>query len=264
MLSMVTNKIALVTGGSQGIGKAISEKLLAAGSAVAIAALDDNRLQETAAEFESKKLRFKCYGADLAEELQIDSLVKCVIRDFGPVDILINNAGITGPTLPAHEISTNDWDRTLGINLRTAFLLSRAVVPSMIQRKGGTIINISSIAGKMAYPLRSPYAASKWGLIGLTLTQAQELGPHNIRVNVICPGPTRTEMIDSVIRARAEAAGVDVATMLQEYTRATALKRMVLPEEVADLVLFLCSPESGAITGQAIDVSAGYGFRIGN
>src|SRR5262245_18979064 len=120
---MVTNKIALVTRGSQGIGKAISEKLLAAGAAVAIAALEDNRLQETAAEFESKKLRFKCYGADLAEELQIDSLVKCVIRDFGPVDILINNAGIPAPTLPAHEISTNDWDRTLGINLRTAFLL---------------------------------------------------------------------------------------------------------------------------------------------
>ena len=116
----------------------------------------------------------------------------------------------------------------------------------------------------MAYPLRSPYAASKWGLVGLTLTLAQELGPYNIRVNVICPGPTRTEMIDSAIRARAAAAGVEVEVMAQEYVRATALKRMVLPEEVAGLALFLCSPESDAITGQAIDVSAGYGFRIGN
>src|SRR5439155_7630029 len=261
---MLKDQVALVTGGSQGIGKAISEKLLAAGVIVAIAALDDQALKDASAEFQSKGLRFKSYGADLAEELQIDSLVKSVIRDLGPVDILINNAGITGPTLSAHEITTNDWDRTLAINLRTPFLLSRAIVPSMIQRKNGIIINISSIAGKMAYPLRSPYAASKWGLIGLTLTQAQELGPYNIRVNAICPGPTRTEMIDSVIRARAKAAGVDERTMLQEYTRATALKRMVLPDEVADLVLFLCSPESGAITGQAIDVSAGYGFRIGN
>ena len=261
---MLKDQVALVTGGSQGIGKAISEKLLAAGVIVAIAALDDQALKDASAEFQSKGLRFKSYGADLAEELQIDSLVKSVIRDLGPVDILINNAGITGPTLSAHEITTNDWDRTLAINLRTPFLLSRAIVPSMIQRKNGIIINISSIAGKMAYPLRSPYAASKWGLIGLTLTQAQELGPYNIRVNAICPGPTRTEMIDSVIRARANAAGVDERTMLQEYTRATALKRMVLPDEVADLVLFLCSPESGAITGQAIDVSAGYGFRIGN
>jgi NAD(P)-dependent dehydrogenase (short-subunit alcohol dehydrogenase family) len=187
-----------------------------------------------------------------------------VVRDLGPVDILINNAGITGPTLPTHEVSVNDWDRTLNINLRTPYLLSKAVTPPMIERKTGTIINISSIAGKMAYPLRSPYAASKWGLIGLTLTLAQELGPHNIRVNAICPGPTRTEMIDSVISARAQATGVDVGVMLQEYARATALRRMVLPEEVADLVLFLCSPEANAITGQAIDVSAGYGFRIGN
>ena len=184
-------------------------------------------------------------------------------RDLGPVDILVNNAGITGPTLPVHQVPVKDWDDTLRINLRTAFLLSRAVIPSMIERSAGSIINISSIAGKMAYPLRSPYAASKWGLVGLTVTLAQELGPHNVRVNAICPGPTRTEMIDSVIRARATAAGVAVDVMVEDYTRATALRRMVLPEEVADVVLFLCSQEAAAITGQAIDVSAGFGFRIG-
>jgi NAD(P)-dependent dehydrogenase (short-subunit alcohol dehydrogenase family) len=261
---MMKARIALVTGASQGIGKAIAEKLLGSGDTVAIAALDDQALKEATAEFQSKGFRFKSYGADLSDEFQIDSLVKSVVRDLGPVDILINNAGITGPTLPAHEVATSDWDQTLAINLRTPFLLSRAVIPLMIGRRTGTIINISSIAGKMAYPLRSPYAASKWGLIGLTLTLAQELGPHNVRVNAICPGPTLTEMIDSVIRARAQAAGVDVDVMAGEYTRATALKRMVLPEEVANLVLFLCSPESGAITGEAIDVSAGYGFRIGN
>jgi len=261
---MLNGKIALVTGGSQGIGKAIAESLLAAGATVAIAALDDQALKDAAAEFQSKGLRFRSYGADLSDEFQVDSLVKSVLRDLGPVDILINNAGITGPTLPAHEVPVSDWDQTLAINLRTPFLLSRAVIPVMIGRKSGNIINISSIAGKMAYPLRTPYASSKWGLIGLSLTLAQELGPHNVRVNVICPGPTRTDMIDAVIRARAAAAGVDVDVMLNEYTRATALKRMVLPEEVASLVLFLCLPESEAITGQAIDVSAGYGFRIGN
>jgi NAD(P)-dependent dehydrogenase (short-subunit alcohol dehydrogenase family) len=255
---MLKDKIALVTGGSRGIGKAISEKLLDAGSIVAIAALDDQALKDTTAEFQSKGLRVKSYGADLSDEFQADSLVKSVVRDLGPVDILVNNAGITGPTLPAHEVSIGDWDQTLRINLRTPFLLSRAVIPPMIERRRGTIINISSIAGKMAYPLRSPYAASKWGLIGLTLTLAQELGPHNVRVNAICPGPTRTEMMDSVIYARALAAGVDAGLMTDEYTRATALKRMVLPEEIANLVLFLCSPESGAITGQAIDMSAGW------
>jgi NAD(P)-dependent dehydrogenase (short-subunit alcohol dehydrogenase family) len=256
--NMLKNKIALVTGGSQGIGKAISEKLLDSGCIVAIAALDDQALKDTAAEFQSKGHRLKSYGADLSDEFQIDSLVKSVVRDLGPVDILINNAGITGPTLPAHEVTISDWDQTLRINLRTPFLLSRAVIPLMVERRTGTIINVSSIAGKMAYPLRSPYAASKWGLIGLTLTLAQEVGPHNIRVNAICPGPTRTQMMNSVIHARARAAGVDINVMAEEYVRATALKRMVLPEEVANLVVFLCSPESAAITGEAIDVTAGW------
>jgi NAD(P)-dependent dehydrogenase (short-subunit alcohol dehydrogenase family) len=260
---LLKGKVALVTGGTQGIGKAISEKLLAAGATVAVAALDDAAFRNASREFESRGFAVKAYGVDLSEESGIDALVSSAARDLGPTDILINNAGITGPTLPVHEVNPNDWDRTLAINLRTPFLLSRAVVPSMIARRAGTIINISSIAGKMAYPLRSPYAASKWGLVGLTLTLAQELGIYNIRVNAICPGPTRTDMIDSVIRARARAESVDVNTMLQEYTGATALRRMVLPGEVADLVLFLCSPESAAITGQAIDVSAGYGFRIG-
>jgi NAD(P)-dependent dehydrogenase (short-subunit alcohol dehydrogenase family) len=259
----LANRVALVTGGSQGIGKAIAEKLLAEGAAVALCALDDATLKSTAGEFTLKEFRCKSYGADLTDEMQIGSVVDSVTRELGPIDILVNNAGITGPTAPVHRVSIVDWDQTLQINLRTPFLLCRAVIPSMIERQRGWIVNISSIAGKMAYPLRSPYAASKWGLIGLTLTLAQEVGPYNIRVNAVCPGPTRTEMIESVIHKRAEAAGVTVETMTREYVRATALKRMVLPNEVADLVLFLCSPQSGAITGQAIDVSAGYGFRIG-
>jgi NAD(P)-dependent dehydrogenase (short-subunit alcohol dehydrogenase family) len=260
---MLKEKIALVTGGSQGIGKAISERLIEAGAAIAIAALDDHALKATSEQFQSKGALFKSYAVDLSDDREVESLVKSIAYDLGPVDILVNNAGITGPTAAVQNIAISDWDATLAINLRTPFLLSRAIAPSMIERRTGTIINISSIAGKMAYPLRSPYAASKWGLIGLTLTLAQELGPFNIRANVICPGPTRTDMIEAVIRARAEASGVDVETMAREYTRATALKRMVTPEEVADLVLFLCSEESAAITGQAIDVSAGYGFRIG-
>jgi NAD(P)-dependent dehydrogenase (short-subunit alcohol dehydrogenase family) len=257
------NTIALVTGGSQGIGKAISERLLGAGATVAIAALDDESLKKTAAEFNTHGSRFKSYGVDLTDEHQIADLMATIAKDLGAVEILVNNAGITGPTAAVHHVAVSEWDRTLQINLRTPFLMCRAAAPAMIENKRGKIVNMSSIAGKMAYPLRSPYAASKWGLIGLTLTLAQELGPYNIRVNAICPGPTRTDMIESVIQARAKAAGVSVEEMSKEYVRATALKRMVLPSEVADLVLFLCSPEAAAITGQAIDVSAGYGFRIG-
>src|SRR5215831_16396307 len=224
---MLKNKIALVTGGSQGIGKAIAEKLIGAGATVAVAALDDHALKEVSAEFQSKEFRFKAYGADLSEDFQTDSLVKSVVRDLGPVDILINNAGITGPTLPTHEVSVNDWDRTLDINLRTPYLLSRAVIPPMIERKTGTIINVSSIAGKMAYPLRSPYAASKWGLIGLTLTLALELGPHNIQVNAICPGPVAGPRMQAVIAHRAKELGQTEAEVERTYVQGTALKRMV-------------------------------------
>ncbi len=194
-----------------------------------------------------------------------ESLVLSVVRDlWARRHSQVNNAGIGGPTAPVHQVDPADWDKTLRINLRTPFMLSRAVIPAMIARKSGKIINMSSIAGKMAYPLRSPYASSKWGLVGLTLTLAQELGPYNIQVNAICPGPTQTELIASVIQARATATGATFEAMSQEYVRATALKRMVLPEEVADLVLFLSSSQSDAITGEAIDISAGYGFRIGD
>jgi meso-butanediol dehydrogenase / (S,S)-butanediol dehydrogenase / diacetyl reductase len=261
---MFKNKIALVTGASQGIGKCIAQKLGDAGATLAIAALENEALQKSTGEYQARGFPFKAYGVDLSNDAQIQSLALAVVKDLGPVDILINNAGIGGPTAPAHEVDPQDWDRTLEINLRAPFLLSRSVIPSMIARKSGKIINMSSIAGKMAYPLRTPYAASKWGLVGLTLTLAQELGPHNIQVNAICPGPTQTELIESVIRARAAATGTDFETMSKDYVRATALKRMVQPEEVADLALFLASPQSDAITGQAIDISAGYGFRIGD
>lgn len=261
---MLANKIALVTGGSQGIGKCIAEKFAAAGATLAIAALENDALQKASKEYAAKGFRFKPYGVDLSVEAAIEPLVQAITRDLGPIDILVNNAGIGGPTAPVHQISPADWDKTLAINLRAPFLLSRAVIPTMIARKSGKIINMSSIAGKSAYALRSPYATSKWALVGFTLTLSQEMGPYNVQVNAICPGPTQTELIESVIRARAQAAGTDFDTMAKEYVRATALKRMILPEEVADLAFFLASPQSDAITGQAIDISAGHVFRIGD
>ena len=259
-------RVAVVTGSTSGIGLGVAQTLAGHGAAVMLNGFGSpSAIAGVIADLSREhRVPVAHSAADMSTPVEIAEMVAQTERDLGPVDILINNAGITGPTGRADQLATGDWDKTLQTNLRTPFVLSRAVIPSMIERKTGRIINISSIAGKMAYPLRAPYAASKWGLVGLTLTLAQELGPYNVRVNVVCPGPTRTELIDSVIRARAAAAGVSVDEMFQEYVRATALKRMVLPEEVADVVLFLCSPESDAITGQAIDVSAGYGFRLGN
>ena len=259
----LNDKVALVTGASQGIGRAIAERLALRGAHVVLAALENEHLERTHRELAQNRTVSK-FGIDLTDDLALDAMAEALLGEHASIDILVNNAGIGGPTAPVGEVSSPDWDRTLAINLRVPFLLSRALAPAMIRAGSGRIINISSIAGKMAYPLRAPYAASKWGLIGLTLTLAQELGPDNIQVNAICPGPTQTKLIESVIRARAAATGTSFEEMSKEYVRATALKRMVQPEEVAELVAYLCSDEAGAITGQAIDISAGYGFRIGD
>ena len=174
-MSSLNDKVALVTGASQGIGRAIAERLARRGAHVVLAALEDEHLERTHRELAHNRTVSK-FGIDLTDDLALDAMAEALLGEHASIDILVNNAGIGGPTAPVREVSPPDWDRTLAINLRVPFLLSRALAPSMIQPGSGRIINISSIAGKMAYPLRAPYAASKWGLIGLTLTLAQELG----------------------------------------------------------------------------------------
>jgi len=167
---------------------------------------------------------------------------------------------VAGPTAPITNITRSEWDEVLAVNLTGAFLCAKAVIPHMIQRQSGRIVNISSVAGKRAYALRSPYAASKWGMIGLSATLAQELGPHNIQVNAICPGPTAGARLRAVIAGRARELGRSETEVERLYVEGTALKRMVDPEHVAAMVLLLVSDEGSSITGEAIDVSAGYGL----
>jgi NAD(P)-dependent dehydrogenase (short-subunit alcohol dehydrogenase family) len=174
--------------------------------------------------------------------------------------VLVNNAGIIGPTAPVAQVRRADWDEVLGVNLTGAFLCARAVLPDMTARRSGRIINIASIAGKMAYALRSPYAVSKWGLIGLTLTLAKECGPYNIQVNAVCPGPVSGERMRGIISRRAAELGQTVDEVERAYVGAAALGRMVEAEDVAAMVTFLASPAGRNITGQALDVTAGYGM----
>jgi NAD(P)-dependent dehydrogenase (short-subunit alcohol dehydrogenase family) len=187
-------------------------------------------------------------------------MVSKALESLGRIDILVNNAGITGPTAPVTNVSRDDWDEVIAVNLTGAFLCARAVIPHMVQRGSGKIINISSIAGKMAYALRSPYAASKWGMLGLSCTLAQELGPHNIQVNAICPGPTAGPRMTGVIAGRAKELGRSVEEVERAYVEGTALKRMVDPKHVAAAVIFFCSEEGNSITGEALEISAGYGL----
>lgn len=254
------DKVALVTGAGKGIGRVIALRLASDGAALGLAGRHQADLDAVAHDVRERGGRALACATDIANEEQVHRLARTARDAFGRIDILVNNAGITGPTAPAVALKRSDWDHVLAVNLTGALLCSQAVLPGMIERRAGKIINISSVAGKKAYALRSPYAVSKWGLIGLTLTLAQELGAYAIQVNAICPGPVAGERLDRVIRRRAQELGRPPEEIERTYLEATALKRLVPPEEVAALVAFLASPEADNITGQAIDISAGHGL----
>ena len=253
-------RAAIVTGGGHGIGRAIALRFAAEGCAVAIAGTNRERLEATAQELRGQGARVQVSVTDVGDEAAVERMVAAAVAEFGRLDILVNNAGITGPTAAAVDIARAEWDRTLEINLTGALLCAKHALPHMIRAKSGRIINITSVAGFIGYPLRAAYAASKWGMIGLNRTLALEAGPHGITVNAIAPGSTRGERMSRVIQARAQALGKSDAEIEREYLDPTALKRMVAEEDVAATALFLASDEASSITGDTIAVSGG--FRI--
>jgi len=253
-------RAAIVTGGGHGIGRAIALRFAAEGCAVAIAGTARERLEATAQELRGQGARVQVSATDVGDEAAVERMVAAAVAEFGRLDILVNNAGITGPTAAAVDIARAEWDRTLEINLTGALLCAKHALPHMIRAKSGRIINITSVAGFIGYPLRAAYAASKWGMIGLNRTLALEAGPHGITVNAIAPGSTRGERMSRVIQARAQALGKSDAEIEREYLDPTALKRMVAEEDVAATALFLASDEAASITGDTIAVSGG--FRI--
>ena len=252
------NKIAVVTGGGRGIGKEIALALAREGADVLVSGRQKDVLEQTVSEIENLGRRAMLTVTDVSNESQVNEMIDVATQTFGKVDILVNNAGIAGPTAPVINLNRDDWDNVMAVNLTGAFLCARAVIPQMIERRAGKIINISSVAGKMAYALRSPYAASKWGMLGLSASLAQELGSYNIQVNAICPGPTAGDRMEAVISGRAREMGVPYEEVEKTYVAGTALKRMVDPKHVASAVVFFCSDEGNSITGEALEISAGY------
>lgn len=252
-------RVAIVTGADSGIGKAIALGFLKAGAHVAGVGrrtVADKSLRD----FREYGEQFLWVRADVLREAQVKNAVKRVLKRFGQVDFLVNNAGVRGPTAPVESLSTTDWHTVLETNLTGAFLVARECVKAMVPRRQGRIINISSTAGRVAYPFRASYSASKWGLIGFTLTLAQEAGAHGILVNAVCPGPVEGAAMDEVIEARAKALKLPTGKVRGQFVGSTSLGRMVTAEDVSDAVLFLCSERARSITGQVIDVSAGFGL----
>lgn len=189
---VLEGKVAVVTGGSRGIGLAIARRLGKMGARVAICGRDAAALESAASELRGESIPVLAVPADVSRADQVSHLVQQTQQKLGPVDTLVNNAG-TGAFGAFHEFSEADWDRVIDTNLKSAFLVSRAVAPEMIRRQSGHIINISSLAGKNTFAKGAIYCASKWGLMGLTGCMAEELRGHGIRVSVICPGSVATD-----------------------------------------------------------------------
>ncbi len=189
---MLTGKTALVTGSSRGIGKAIALKLASLGAAVGVCGRDEHTLQATAGELRKSGARVHAQVADVGRSAEVPALIEATEKHLGPIAILVNNAGM-GVFGAVHEKSEQDWDLLMNTNLKSVFLVSKAVAPGMIQRKSGDIINISSLAGKNTFAGGGLYCASKWGLLGLTGCMAEDLRGHGIRVSAICPGSVATE-----------------------------------------------------------------------
>jgi NAD(P)-dependent dehydrogenase (short-subunit alcohol dehydrogenase family) len=173
---------------------------------------------------------------------------------MGGVDVLVNNAGIAGPTADVEDISLDEWRGCMAIDLDSHFLTARSVIPVMKEQRSGSIINMSSTAGQVGYGRRTPYAAAKWAVIGLTKSIAIEVGPFDVTANAICPGSVRGVRMQQVIDAEADTRGVSGDDVEREYTSSQSIARFVDPKEIADLCLFLASPAARMISGQAIAV----------
>ncbi len=249
----LTGKRAIISAGGAGIGRRTAELFTAAGARVVTCDLDADALEAAKASIPGLEGSV-CNVAD-AEAYQ--AFLENAIDRLGGLDIMVNNAGTAGPTAPVEEVSLEDWTACLTVNMTSAFLGTRTAVPALKKAGGGSIVNLSSAAGKFAFPMRSPYSAAKFGIVGFTRTCAMELGQYGIRVNCIQPGPVEGARIDRVIRAKAEAQGISENAMRDQMTSGTHLRSFVTASDIAHQILFLCSDAGCRITGQALSVDAG-------
>lgn len=240
----------LVTAGASGIGLVMAEMFSSQGARVYICDISESKLQEA-----KKSLPIaESTQTDVAHAGQVDRLFDQIESRFGGLDVLINNAGIAGPTAPLEEIAVEQWSRTIEVNLNGQFHCLRRAIPLLKAAGGGSIINISSVAGRLGYPLRTPYASSKWAIIGLTKSLAMELGPHYIRVNALLPGLVAGDRIRQVIEAKAEASSRSFGEIEGELLGQISMRTYIQASDVANMVLFLCSEQGRRVSGQAISV----------
>jgi NAD(P)-dependent dehydrogenase (short-subunit alcohol dehydrogenase family) len=240
----------LVTAGAAGIGRAFAEVFSDAGAKVFICDVDRAALEA----FRGARPQIGTGFADVADARHVDGLFDQASVFLGGLDVLINNAGIAGPTAAVEDIAIADWDRTIAVDLNGMFYCTRRAVPMLKAAGGGSIINLSSVAGRLGFPLRTPYSAAKWAVVGFTKSLAIELGPAKIRVNAIQPGVVEGERIERVIAAKAKALGLTHEEYRQQLVSKVSLRRTVSPYDIANMALFLATDAGRNISGQALSV----------
>ena len=240
----------LVTAGASGIGRVLAESFAKAGARVHICDISNDALLEVSKAYPDWGVS-RC---DVSDETQVAQLFAEVKINLGGLDVLINNAGIAGPTGGIEEISGQEWRRTVDVNLNGQFYCASQAVPLLKQSLNASIVCISSVAGRLGYAYRTPYAATKWAIIGLAKSLAIELGPSGIRVNALLPGIVEGPRIEKVISDRAQTLGITYDEMEQEYINKVSLRRMVNAQDVANQALFLCSSTGMNVSGQSISI----------
>lgn len=249
-VSASTGLRVLVTGGARGIGLSIARAFVSEGARVAICDSDEPALAVLA----NSDPDVNAYCADVADPVSVAALFDQVRQTLGGLDVLVNNAAITGPFGPIDENDPAEWGRTISVNLVGQFNCAHFGVPLLKAAGGGSLINMSSVAGRLGYPLRSSYSASKWGIIGLTQTLAMELGEYGIRVNAILPGIVDTDRHRAQLTAQSTRLGIAEEAMNARYLDTISLHEKVSEEEIADLVLFITSKRGRHISGQSLGV----------
>ncbi len=252
-------QVAIVVGGARGIGAAIAGTFSEEGAAVTLVDLAKMRpeLDQVAEEINQKGGRARAIVADCTKGGEVERMVDETVRRFGKIDILVNSAGLRGPLVQVQEITEQQWDEVLGVNLKAVFLCCKAVLQVMVQQNSGSIVSISGTAGKEGMALRGSLCAAKWGLWGLTQTIAKEAGPHGVRANVICPGGMDEPDLRAMYAERAKGLGIGFSELEKSVLELTPLRKYAKHSEVAKAALFLASSDSSHTTGEALNVSGG-------
>lgn len=248
-LSIKPEQVVMISAGAAGIGRVIAETFLEHDCHVHVCDVDENAISNFLAAFPSATAT----RADISNVDQVEQVFGDVADRYGRLDVLINNAGIAGPTAHVEDIDPAEWDQTIAVDLNGQFYCARKAIP-MLKDTRGSIINIASTVAFMGCPGRAPYTASKWAILGLTKTLAMELGPHGIRVNAICPGSVDGDRVDAVIERDAKSRGQTAEVIRDVYLRQSSLRTFISPDDVASLALFLASDLASKISGQAIGV----------